>query len=50
VTPDSILQFWFAEGPDTPREVWFRKNPDFDASIRDAFAPLLAPAQQSLIG
>jgi uncharacterized protein (DUF924 family) len=49
VTPDSILQFWFAEGPDTPREVWFRKNPDFDASIRDAFAPLLAPAREGAL-
>ncbi len=39
MTPDVILDFWFSEGPDTPREAWFRKDAGFDDSIRARFTP-----------
>jgi len=42
---DRILAFWFAEGPDTSRQVWFRKDETFDATCRDSFGHLVAPAR-----
>lgn len=41
-----ILDFWFADGPNTPREAWFKKNPDFDAEIRARFGALIVPARE----
>lgn len=43
-----ILDFWFG-APDSPvygtqRAEWFQKNADFDARIRDRFAPLIERA------
>jgi uncharacterized protein (DUF924 family) len=32
MTPDEVLQFWFAGNPSAYREVWFEKNLDFDAA------------------
>ncbi len=49
MTPDSILAFWFADGPDTAREAWFRRDPGFDASIRAAFGTLLTPARDGAL-
>ncbi|WP_439598540.1 DUF924 family protein [Falsiroseomonas sp.] len=43
--PQSILAFWFSEGPDTFRKAWFLKDETFDASIRTAFGDLLVPAR-----
>ncbi len=37
-TPADILGFWFADGPDTPREAWFKRDDGFDAAIRERFA------------
>lgn len=45
MTPEAVLDFWFADGPDTAREAWFRKDPAFDDSIRQGFAGLLEPAR-----
>ena len=44
-TPDSILDFWFAEGPDTWRKAWFINDDAFDASIRTRFAAPIPPAR-----
>src|ERR1700730_9033001 len=48
MTPDEVLQFWFAGNPSAYREVWFEKNLDFDAAcarfanaLRDAKAGAL---------
>ncbi len=45
MTPDDILQFWFADGPDAFRQAWFQKNDDFDNDIRTRFGTLIAPAR-----
>lgn len=44
-----ILDFWFADGPDTPREAWFRKDSTFDAEIQSRFGALLAPAREGAL-
>jgi uncharacterized protein (DUF924 family) len=44
-----ILAFWFAEGPDTPREAWFRRDSAFDAEIRARFGQLVAPAREGAL-
>ncbi|UPY38214.1 DUF924 family protein [Sediminicoccus sp. KRV36] len=41
-----ILDFWFADGPNTPREAWFKKDPAFDAEIAGRFGPFVAPARE----
>jgi uncharacterized protein (DUF924 family) len=46
MTPDDVLAFWFADGPDTPRVAWFKRDDAFDASIRDAFGAAVAPARE----
>lgn len=35
MTPEILLEFWFAEGPDTARPVWFRRDDAFDAALRE---------------
>ena len=42
----SILDFWFADGPDTARPAWFRRDDGFDAQIRERFQALLDPARE----
>jgi uncharacterized protein (DUF924 family) len=43
VTPQQVSDFWFVEnGPDQ----WFKKDPDFDAAIRNRFAPAIAAARE----
>jgi uncharacterized protein (DUF924 family) len=42
---NDILDFWFADGPDTPRLAWFRRDAAFDAEIAARFGPLIAPAR-----
>lgn len=44
-----ILDFWFAEGPDTPRRAWFLKDEAFDADIRTRFGALVAPAREGTL-
>ena len=31
-TPQDVLDFWFADGPETRRTAWFQKDPLFDAA------------------
>jgi uncharacterized protein (DUF924 family) len=44
----SILAFWFGSSGSAQRlaarDVWFRKDPEFDAEIRDRFAPMVTVA------
>jgi len=30
---EQVLDFWFADGDDQPREVWFKTDPSFDREI-----------------
>ena len=32
MTPDEVLDFWFAGDPDTHRKKWFKKTAEFDAA------------------
>jgi len=41
-----ILDFWFADGPNTKRMIWFQSTPDFDAACRDLCGAMLAPARE----
>ena len=49
-TYQDLLHFWFGTPESdlftTVRSAWFQKNPDFDAEIRDQFAPLLSEAAE----
>lgn len=38
ITPNDVLDFWFAGDPGTPRPVWFEKNEAFDLGCQ-ALAP-----------
>jgi uncharacterized protein (DUF924 family) len=40
-----ILDFWFADGPDTFRPAWFRRDDAFDAEIRARFGAWLDEAR-----
>mgnify|MGYP002780686682 CR=1 FL=1 len=42
---ETILAFWFAEGPDTWRKAWFLRDDAFDTTIRKAFGALVTPAR-----
>ena len=44
-----LLDFWFADGPNTPREAWFRKDPTFDAEITRHFGALIIPAREGAL-
>jgi uncharacterized protein (DUF924 family) len=44
-----ILDFWFAEGPNTPREAWFKKDAEFDAEIGTRFGPFVTPAREGAL-
>ena len=41
-----ILNFWFAEGPDSFRKAWFQRDDAFDAEIRERFGAMVAPARE----
>jgi len=41
-----ILNFWFADGPDSFRPAWFQRDDAFDAEIRQRFGTLVLPARQ----
>ncbi len=45
ITAADVLDFWFADGPGTPRAVWFQKNDSFDAACA-TFAPAHAAAKR----
>ena len=45
----AILDFWFAEGPNTPRRAWFLKDDGFDAEIRARFGAQVAPAREGAL-
>lgn len=40
-TPRAVLDFWFAEGPDTWRMAWFKRDDAFDAAIAQNFTATL---------
>jgi uncharacterized protein (DUF924 family) len=44
-TPREILNFWFADGPDTRRIIWFQVNKDFDAACHALCGALLDKAR-----
>lgn len=48
-TPQDILDFWFAEGPNTKRMLWFLVDPTFDAACRTLCGALLAPARDGTL-
>ena len=39
-TPETVLDFWFTEGPDTFRQAWFTRDDAFDATVRDRLGAL----------
>jgi uncharacterized protein (DUF924 family) len=43
-TPGAVLDFWFADGPDTWRMAWFKPDAAFDAAIAEHFGATLAAA------
>lgn len=43
-TANDILEFWFADGPDSWRKAWFHRDDAFDAAIRGRFAATLDQA------
>jgi uncharacterized protein (DUF924 family) len=43
-TPQDILGFWFADGPDSFRDAWFKRDDAFDATIRTRFGALVPAA------
>jgi uncharacterized protein (DUF924 family) len=49
VTPGELLEFWFAEGPDTQQRAWFVKDAAFDDTLRERFGAWLAAARQGAL-
>ena len=45
ITAHKILDFWFADGPNTKRLIWFQSTPEFDAQCAALCGSLLAPAR-----
>lgn len=48
ITPDKVLDFWFAGDPRIRRPVWFQKKDDFDAAC-GAFADALRAARRGAL-
>ncbi len=46
---NDILDFWFADGPNAPREAWFKKDAAFDAEIAARFGARVAPAREGAL-
>jgi uncharacterized protein (DUF924 family) len=42
--PADVLQFWFADAPDTWRDAWFKPDAAFDSAIAEKFGPTLDAA------
>jgi uncharacterized protein (DUF924 family) len=40
-TPGDVLDFWFADGPNTWRKAWFVRDDRFDSAIRERFGATL---------
>lgn len=45
MTPDSVLDFWFANPPGAPdrhrmRDIWFEQDDAFDGDVRETLGPL----------
>ena len=45
IQPQDILDFWFADGPNTKRLIWFQCTPAFDAQCAALCGALLEPAR-----
>jgi uncharacterized protein (DUF924 family) len=45
ITPEEVLEFWFAGDPTAQRKVWFEKNAEFDYACT-RFADALRAAKQ----
>ncbi len=45
MTPDAVLDFWFAGDRQAMQERWFRRDAAFDEAIRAGFGDHLAPAR-----
>ena len=43
-TAQDVLDFWFADGPDSFRTAWFQRDDRFDATIAERFAATLDAA------
>jgi uncharacterized protein (DUF924 family) len=48
-TPAAVLDFWFADGPDTWRQAWFQKDDAFDALIHERLSGLHARAHDGAL-
>jgi len=46
---EGLLEFWFAEGPDTFRKAWFERDHGFDAACREGFGALVVPARDGAL-
>ena len=46
---NDILDFWFADGPGTPRCAWFLKDDAFDVEIRTRFGAMVVPAREGTL-
>jgi uncharacterized protein (DUF924 family) len=49
MTPQDVLDFWFADGPATWRPAWFLKDDGFDAACRTALGALAGPAREGAL-
>ena len=49
MTPEAVLDFWFADGPDTQRQAWFLKDRAFDEALRERFASWVLAAKQGAL-
>jgi uncharacterized protein (DUF924 family) len=47
MTPTEILDFWFGEGAEAPRDFWFSKSESVDAEMRSRFGALV---EEALVG
>ena len=45
IGPQPVLDFWFADGPDSFRAAWFKRDDAFDAEIRARFGALVEAAR-----
>jgi uncharacterized protein (DUF924 family) len=47
MTPTEILDFWFGESTEAPRDFWFSKSESVDAEMRSRFGALV---EEALVG
>jgi uncharacterized protein (DUF924 family) len=48
-TPEDVLAFWFADGPDAMRAVWFERDAAFDGACRQRFSGTLHDARRGFL-